>query len=125
MAKREHIAQGPNRVREWRKKAGLTLKEAAPAIGLSWTHLARIESGERELNQAWLERMAPVFQCAAADLLSSELGGLSPEERDMVNLMRALPDPNRAAILAMLDSQRQFLPQPGGADVVELPRKTG
>lgn len=122
MAKRDHVYSGPNRTREMRKARRLTLQQAAPLVGLSWTHLARIESGERELNTAWMERIAKAFGCAPADLLPLEMGGLSASERDVIDLLRALPDANRAGILAMLESQRQFLPPPDGAFVLAFPK---
>ena len=122
MAKREHIYHGPNRTREFRKRAKLTLKQAAPLVGLSWTHLARIETGERELNTIWMERLAKAFGCAPADLLPFEMGGLSEQERHVVETLRALPEAARAGILALVESQRQFLPSGPGADIVPFPK---
>ena len=118
MAKREHIYHGSNRVREFRKKRRLTLQKAAPLIGLSWAHLARIENGERELNTIWMERIGKAFDCIPADLLSTEMGSLSEKERDFVNLIRELPEVNQRVIEAIVESQRQFLPK---ADPSDLP----
>jgi len=118
VGKRQHIYHGPNRVREFRKKRKLTLQKAAPLIGLSWAHLARIEKGERELNTIWMERIGRVLNCTPADLLSPDLGGLSENEREFVKLIRELPELNRRAIEAILESQRQFLPK---AEANDLP----
>lgn len=132
MAKHPSDEELPNRVREWRKRTinpatgkGLTLKEAAPKVGLAWSHLARIETGGRELSTVWMERIAQVFGCAPADLLPLEMGGPSIEEREVIRLLRHLPEANRRMVDAMLESQRAFLPGPNGADVIQLPLKTG
>jgi DNA-binding XRE family transcriptional regulator len=109
MAKRNSVYHGPNRVREFRKRAKLTLQKAAPLIGLSWAHLARIETGGRELNTIWMDRIGKVFGCSPADLLPLEMGGLSTVERDLVNLLRHLPEPNKRAIEAVLESQRPYM----------------
>lgn len=132
MAKQPSEEVLPNRVREWRKRAinpatgkGFTLKEAAPRIGLAWSHLARIETGGRELSTVWMERIAAAFGCTPADLLNPEMGGLSIEERQIIDLLRNLPEANRRMVDAMLESQHAFLPGPNGADVIQLPLKTG
>lgn len=122
MAKREHIYHGPNRAREYRKARRLTLQAAAPLVGLSWTHLARIETGERELNTVWMERLGKAFDCAPADLLPLEMGGLTVQERDWVNVLRALPEAARAGIAAMIESQRQFVIPADGAEVLAFPK---
>lgn len=132
MAKKPSEEVLPNRVREWRKRSinpatgkGFTLKEAAAKFGIAFSHLARIETGGRELSTAWMERIAATFGCAPADLLNPEMGGLSVEERELIHLLRNLPEANRRMIDAMLESQRAFLPAPEGADVIPISRKTG
>ncbi|KPF93569.1 hypothetical protein IP81_02215 [Novosphingobium sp. AAP83] len=119
MAKLDPDVPAPNRVREWRKRTinpvtgkTFTLKDAAPIIGIAWSHLARIEVGERDLNIYWMKRIAQAFHCAPADLLPLSMGGLTTPQRDMVNLMADLPEPNRRMIEASIESQRAFLPPP-------------
>lgn len=122
MGKRNFIYQGPNRAREYRKARKLTLQRAAPLVGLSWTHLARIETGERELNTIWMERLAKAYDCPPADLLSLEMGGLTVQERRWIDILRAMPVAGRTGIAAMIETQAQFLDAGEGADVLPFPQ---
>ena len=103
MPKRTVQSHGPNRVREWRKRRGLTLQTAAPMIGLSWTHLSRIEKGERELNETWLIKISEALKCEPCDLLRPELGGISQDERDIVEIFRRLSEKNKSIIVEKLN----------------------
>lgn len=110
----------PNRLRHWRLARGMTLKQVAQAgVGVTFSHIAKIETGERELTKPVMERFAALFGVAEADLLNPADGGLSPDERHLVDAYRAMPPPLRAAIDALAASV-----EPG--EVVNLPeRKAG
>ena len=100
--------QLPNRVRHWRELRGKTLRDIAPLVGLAHGSLQRIETGERELNQYWMERLGEVLGVVPADFLRQDIGGLSEDERRVVDTLRSLPDAARQMILAMIDSQQAF-----------------
>lgn len=59
----------PNRVREFRKQRGLTLRQLGDLVGLSDAQLSRLEKGERELSVSRLLMFAQAFRCPTADLL--------------------------------------------------------
>lgn len=59
-----------NRLRELRKKAGLTLQEVAEGAGTSNPMIGMLERGERKLTVEWLERIAPVLGVKPSDILS-------------------------------------------------------
>lgn len=117
----------PNRVRYWRKRLGMTMEELAEKVGLHFTHLGKIERGERDLNQQWMVRIAEAMEVEPADLLLLEDGGLSDEERDLVNIYRHIPASLRTAFDALRESHRQFI---GSGELIQLrddqdQRKTG
>jgi len=56
-----------------------------------------------------MKRVADVLECLPVDLLTLEAGGLSDEEREIINLMRDLPEANRLLIVAGVESQRRFI----------------
>ncbi|WP_298283823.1 helix-turn-helix transcriptional regulator [Novosphingobium sp.] len=100
--------QLPNRVREWRKRRGLTLQEAAPKIGIAFASLSRIEKGQRDLNQKWMEAIAAAFDCSPADLLSVEMGGLTDDERSAIEILRRVPEASQAMLYAAINSQKKL-----------------
>jgi transcriptional regulator with XRE-family HTH domain len=108
-----------NRVRELRLAAELTLAELAAAVGTTTSHIQRLETGGRDLNLGWMERISRALNCLPADLLLPEHGGLAPDERDWIETGRAVPSANRAAINTFMEHQKPFR-HDGPADIVDL-----
>lgn len=98
----------PNRVRELRKAKGWSQGELGEMIGVSVTHISRIEKGRRDLNQYWMEKLAEALGVPPADLLSAPLGGLSREERELIDTYREVPASMRTAFDALRESQQPF-----------------
>lgn len=115
----------PNRLRAWRKQNGLTLDVAAPKIGISRVHLQRLEVGTRELTMPVMERAAEYYGCVPADLLNPEHGGLTVEERQLLDTYREVPAFGRQAIAAVAESQQAYRSQGEVHDLDEAPRKAG
>jgi hypothetical protein len=44
-------------------EAGLSIREVAAAAGIDWSHLARVEAGERDLSQAAMVAVTAVIGC--------------------------------------------------------------
>ena len=95
-----------NRIRELRQAHGLKLRQIAEQIGTTPTHINRLERGERDLTLAWMRAIARVLDVAPADLLLPVDGGLDARERDIIGIIRHAPDNGRAAIFAVVESQR-------------------
>lgn len=57
------------RIREFRKRAGLTLQELAGKIGTTPQTVQRLETANMTVSTDWLERFAQVFSVHPADLL--------------------------------------------------------
>lgn len=74
-AMREDKNGGPNFLRAWRLRAGLTQAELAERVGTSHNQIQHLESGERALSARWLRRLAPEVGTTAGLLL-----GLDPND---------------------------------------------
>lgn len=62
----------PNRIREMRKKRGLTLERLAERVGTNNQQISRLETGQRRLTVEWLTRLATALDCLREDLLPEE-----------------------------------------------------
>ncbi len=80
-----------NRLRELRQARGWKLREVAEALGTTPTHINRLERGERDLTLAWMIPLARIYEVQPADLLLPEHGGLSPDQRHLVDTAREVP----------------------------------
>ena len=58
-----------NRLRELRKKEGLTLDQVAKEAGTTNQMVGMLERGERQLTQRWMERLAPALKVKPTELL--------------------------------------------------------
>ncbi|MEU8826686.1 XRE family transcriptional regulator [Streptomyces sp. NPDC048636] len=67
------------RLRELRRRSGLTLEAAARRVGLSPAHLSRLETGRRQPSLPMLLALARTYGTTVSDLL-----GEAPPERDPV-----------------------------------------
>lgn len=99
----------PNRVREWRMRYNLTLMDLSNKIGMAHGHLARIERGLRDLNQQWMERIGETLGIAPADLLLLKHGGLTENERELIEIYRALPPSLRQVYDSLRESHRDYV----------------
>lgn len=58
-----------NCIRELREARGMTLEELATLVGTTEAQLSRLETGERQLTEVWMRRIAPRLGVEPADLL--------------------------------------------------------
>ena len=63
----------PNRIQEWRKKAGLSQQKLADLAGTGRSQIVKLERGERRLTYLWMQRLAPHLNCRPIDLAESAL----------------------------------------------------
>lgn len=62
-----------NRIREFRKKRGWSLQDLADEVGdTSFQQMQRLETGKRNLNTGWMERLSKAFGVRPTDLLIEE-----------------------------------------------------
>lgn len=108
MKGRRETPAAANRVGDLRKARGWSQADLGVAIGLSVTHISRIENGHRDLNQYWMEKIASAPDVRPADLLSTAHGGLSAAERELIDTYREIPAASRQAFDALRESQQPY-----------------
>ncbi len=104
------------RLRELRKKKGLTQTEIGEIIGLSYSAISAIEQDRSEITSNALKKIAEFFKVSADYLLSGKesTGEISDDEREVLNAMREDMAFKRVAIEAakakkkVIESIQQF-----------------
>lgn len=83
-----------NRIKELRKKKKLTQQELAKLVGMDYTHIGRIENGERTLDVEYLDKFAQALDCEPYEILPWEWQPmkLSDEEKEILKLFRKKTD---------------------------------
>lgn len=61
---------GMSRLQQIREEKGLSRAQVAEAVGISVSHLTKLERGERGLTERWMTLLAPTLGCAPADLVA-------------------------------------------------------
>ena len=84
---------GPNSIRAWRKRRGLTLEQLAAQVDSTPATLSRIERQVRPYSQHLLERLADALVCEPEDLVSRRAA--SEEQLEIIALVRAMDEPKR------------------------------
>lgn len=94
-----------NRIREFRKKAGLSQAELGEKVGLHQTHVGNLENGRRELTFEWARRIAKALGVRFVDLLSDDDNPdrLAEDERDLVQNYR-VADPTQREMVQRVAS---------------------
>lgn len=97
---------------EWRKHSGLSQEDAADRLEIDRSSISKYENGEVPYNQDLLERMAVIYGCEPADLLSVE-----PPGHEMTGLLKSASAEQLRIIAAVLHidnepSARAPLPKP-------------
>ncbi|MFD9205825.1 helix-turn-helix domain-containing protein [Streptomyces sioyaensis] len=86
----EELATVAPRLRDLRRRSGLTLETAARLVGLSAAHLSRLETGRRQPSLPMLLALSRTYGTTVSDLL----GETAPERDPIVRAGRA--EPSRA-----------------------------
>lgn len=89
-----------NRLRELRKKAGLSQAELAEQTGVSQPAISQLENDVLSMDLAWMRAFARALDCTAADLLPDEDNPdrLSEEERALIHNYRRAGGEQRAML---------------------------
>lgn len=76
----------PNRIREWKKRRGITTKELAERVGTSVAQITRMETGTRNVNFQWILRLSRALEITPGELMLQKDNPLLPSEREAVML---------------------------------------
>jgi len=68
---RDYANPAMNRIKELREAAGLTQEDLGERLGITATHVWRLESGRTALTVEWMEQIAEILHVAAADLIAN------------------------------------------------------
>ena len=92
-----------NRIRELRKRSGLSQAELGERLGLSPGQVSHLENGARNLTLEWMKRIARALDVSVVDLLTAEDNPdrLADDERRVVQAMRNSDEMARQHIQAM------------------------
>ncbi|WP_448207270.1 helix-turn-helix domain-containing protein [Azospirillum sp. sgz302134] len=82
----------PNRIRHFRKLAGLTLEELAARIGMSNGNLSRLERGQIAWTQPTLESLARELGCRVIDLIDEGSGSGTLDAELLGTVLEAVLD---------------------------------
>lgn len=90
------------RIKDFRKKAGLTQDELAAKLGSSKSHVSEMETGKKNPSSPMLDRIAQIFGVRPADMIDpgSEVDGFT----EFVAKARRLDALGVQALLAMTDA---------------------
>ena len=69
----------PNRIKQLRLERGFSLTELAQKIGISESHLSRVEAGARGLHLSKMEALAGALGVPVTEILSSQSLGYMPD----------------------------------------------
>lgn len=100
------LENAPNRIREQRRKRGMTLQDVADRVGCKANEISRFETGTRELTIGWARRIARAFGTDIASLLNDEdnFDRLDEQERAVIEAMRSASPRDRVAVQRVAES---------------------
>lgn len=99
-----------NRIRELRKKAGLTQTELGERVGLHQTQIGNLENGSRNLTFDWARRIARALNVRLVDLLdeTDNPDRLADDERELVDHYRNADPAQRAMVQRVAEPLQPF-----------------
>lgn len=120
----------PNRLREWRERRGLTLKELAAKTRDAWQNIQRYETGERKLTVEDLPRFAKALGIEQADFLNTAFAARDERERRVIEMIRRLAEADQERLLTLaialvdLAERREDHPQEPGGETPPVRRRS-
>lgn len=108
-----------NRIRELRKKAGLSQAELGERVGLHQTQIGKLENSGRNLTFEWARRIAKALNVRLADLLdeSDNPDRLENGERELVHHYRQASDEQKEMVKRVAEPLPGFRHAPAKRDV--------
>lgn len=84
------------KIKEYRKKAGMTQETLADLVGLTQGQINRIENGKTDIGIEQLNRFAKVFNVSFVKLLPEELTPetITPAEQAILDMIRKTKAPD-------------------------------
>lgn len=117
MAKRSARVTDPpdTALRRLRVARELTQAQLADRVHSSQPQIDRLEKGQRKMTKAWAMRLAAALGCQWLELFD-ETAALTGDEIALVDLYRGLQEPQRRALLGMVEAMAPARAKPTGTD---------
>jgi transcriptional regulator with XRE-family HTH domain len=74
-----------NRLRELRKKSGLTLEELSVLANTTHPQIYRLENSQRDLSLEWIDRLSKALKCKPYEILPEEWQPAELKPKDYKN----------------------------------------
>ena len=92
------------RLKELRKKKGLTVQQLADAVGLSKSYVSDIENGKRQANSVRLHKFAEALGCTVFEIINDE--SMSDDAKELLDSFQLMSDEDRGAIIQIAQAFR-------------------
>ncbi|MDI7230618.1 helix-turn-helix domain-containing protein [Leptospira santarosai] len=97
------------KIKELRKKNGISQQGLADKLGIHLSHVSRIENGHNEPSLEVLRGLMQIFEVSADFLLKDDLESFEIEIKDKslaerIRLLDSLDEKNREALLQVIDN---------------------
>lgn len=90
-------------LRQWREFRGLTQEQAGDRLGITRSHLSKIEASKAQYTQGLLEAAAIAYDCTVADLLMRD-PSIADAPWSIYETLKKAPDGQRKTIEAVIES---------------------
>lgn len=103
-----------NRIRELRRKAGLSQAELGQRVGLHQTQIGKLENSGRNLTFEWARRIAQALDVRLVDLLddNDNPDRLADDERQLVHQLRQATDEQKELVRRVAEPLQTWGPAP-------------
>lgn len=61
-----------NKLREIRKKRGLSQENIGDKLGVEKSQISKLERGQTKLHSEWIRKLTPILNCTASELLGED-----------------------------------------------------
>ncbi|WP_247360291.1 helix-turn-helix domain-containing protein [Ralstonia pseudosolanacearum] len=92
------------RIAQKRKDANLVQREVAEQMNLSTEGYARYERGDSSPDVELLGKLAKIFECSVAELVTETSTGLNAQAQHIANLMDGLGTSDRDEVVKIVES---------------------
>ena len=92
------------RIAQKRKDAKLVQKDVAERMNLSTEGYARYERGDSSPDVEFLGKLAKIFECSVADLVTETSTDMNAQAQHIANLMEGLGSSDRDEVVKIVES---------------------
>ena len=106
------IGKRLQRLRESRKLTMQQLADRCPGGQVTPSQINKLEKGYQQFSAQWLYRLAEALECEVDELLHDGPVYPTADAHELVSRIRGLAEPDRQAIVRLVDTISQASPSP-------------